>query len=181
MRNRALLILVCLVTAVALSYGSTKLAFDSSYRAFFSDDNPELLAFESIENTYVKDDNVMLAIAPRDGNLFTRETLAAIEELTDAAWQVPYSNRVDSITNFQYTEAEVDDLVVRDMVKDAQSLSDNALAEARTNILAEPSLINRLVSARGHVSRHQRNRTNADRRARRCGRGDHPIRGRNGR
>ena len=152
LRNRALLILACLVIAVALSYGSTKLAFDSSYRAFFSDDNPELLAFESVENTYVKDDNVMLVIAPRDGKLFTRETLAAIEELTTAAWQVPYSNRVDSITNFQFTEAEEDDLVVRDMVKDARSLSDGALAEAGTNILAEPALINRLVSARGHVS-----------------------------
>ena len=152
LRNRFLVILVCLVAIAALSYGSKRLVFDSSYRAFFSDDNPELLAFESIENTYVKDDNVMLVIAPGDGELFTRETLAAIEELTEAAWQVPFSNRVDSITNFQYTEAEADDLVVRDMVKNARSLSDEALSEARANILAEPSLINRLVSERGHVA-----------------------------
>ena len=32
-----------------------------------------------------------------------------IEETTEKAWQVPYSNRVDSITNFQHTEAEEDD------------------------------------------------------------------------
>ena len=41
-------------TIAVLGYGTTKLRFDTSYRAFFSDDNPELLAFENVENTYVK-------------------------------------------------------------------------------------------------------------------------------
>ena len=67
-------------------------------------------------------------------------------------WQVPYSNRVDSITNFQYTEAEDDDLIVRDMVTDAHSLSDDALARARAAVLAEPALIKRLISEQGHVT-----------------------------
>ena len=151
-RNRLLVILVCMAGIAALSYGAGKLRFDTSYRAFFSDDNPELLAFENVENTYVKNDNIILVVAPRGGDVFTRETLAVIEELTAASWQVPYSNRVDSITNFQYTEAEDDDLIVRDMVTDAHSLSDNALARARAAVLAEPALIKRLISERGHVT-----------------------------
>ncbi|HJP37031.1 MAG TPA: RND transporter, partial [Gammaproteobacteria bacterium] len=125
-RNRLLIVVVCLAVVAALGYGGAKLRFDTSYRVFFSDDNPELLAFENIENTYVKDDSVVMVVAPRDGNVFTRDTLTAIEELTAAAWQVPYSNRVDSITNFQYTEAQEDDLIVRDMAKDSQTLSDEA-------------------------------------------------------
>ncbi len=72
--------------------------------------------------------------------------------MTTAAWQVPHSNRVDSISNFQYTEAEEDDLIVRDMVKDAQSLSDDALAKIRLAVLAEPALNKRLISDRGHVT-----------------------------
>ncbi len=151
-RNRLLIVVVCLAVVAALGYGGAKLRFDTSYRVFFSDDNPELLAFENIENTYVKDDSVVMVVAPRDGNVFTRDTLTAIEELTAAAWQVPYSNRVDSITNFQYTEAQEDDLIVRDMAKDSQTLSDEALAKVRAATLAEPALKKRLISERGHVT-----------------------------
>ncbi|MFT5414843.1 MAG: putative RND superfamily exporter protein, partial [Gammaproteobacteria bacterium] len=151
-RNRIAIIVLSIVAIGVLAMGASKLRFDTSYRAFFSDDNPQLIAFENLENTYVKDDNVMMIVAPRDQNIFTRDHLQAIEEITAASWQVPFSNRVDSISNFQYTEAEDDDLVVRDMVKDAQSLSDEALAKVRAAILAEPGLVKRLISERGHVT-----------------------------
>lgn len=36
----------------------------------------------------------MIALAPKDGQLFTRENLAAVEELTKQSWQIPYSIRV---------------------------------------------------------------------------------------
>jgi len=150
--NRALIIIATLLAVGLLGVGNAKLEFDTSYRVFFSDDNPELIAFENVENTYIKDDNVIMIVAPRDGNVFSREALAAIEELTTASWQVPYSNRVDSITNFQYTYSEQDDLIVRDMVRDAMSLSDEALSDTRRAVLAEPALLNRLVSAEGHVT-----------------------------
>ncbi len=152
LNHRFALIVACLGLIAALGSGVTRLYFDSSYRVFFSEENPELLAFEQLENTYTKDDNVLLVVAPDGGNVFTRNVLAALEELTEAAWQVPYSNRVDSITNFQYTEAEADDLIVRDMVKNATDLDDEALTRARAAVLAEPALRKRLVSERGHVT-----------------------------
>jgi predicted RND superfamily exporter protein len=151
-RNRFLIIVVCLVTIAGLASGAGKLRFDTSYRVFFSDDNPQLIAFENVENTYVKDDNVIMILAPRDGNIFTREHLRAIEEVTAASWQVPYSNRVDSISNFQFTEAVEDDLVVRDMAKDSQTLNDEQIAKIRAAVLAEPALVKRLISERGHVT-----------------------------
>ena len=152
LRNRALVIALCLALVAVLGHGVTKLAFDTSYRAFFSDDNPELLAFERIEDTFVKADNVMIVIAPKDGDVFTRSTLAAVEALTTASWQVPYSNRVDSITNFQFTEAVEDDLIVRDMVRDAADLDDESLAAIRRHVMAEPALLDRLISKRGDVT-----------------------------
>ena len=151
-RNRLLIIVLCLATVAALANGAGRLRFDTSYRAFFSDDNPQLIAFENVENTYVKDDNVIMILAPRDGNIFTRDHLRAIEEITEASWQVPYSNRVDSISNFQFTEAVEDDLVVRDMAKDSQSFSDEQLAKVRAAVLSEPALVKRLISERGHVT-----------------------------
>ena len=129
LRHRLLVIIFPILMVAAGASGIPKLAFDTSYRVFFSEDNPELMAFERIEETYVKDDNIQIILAPKDGNVFTREALSAVETLTTQAWHTPFSNRVDSITNFQFTEAEEDDLVVRDMVKDAATLDQATLAK----------------------------------------------------
>ena len=64
---------------------------DPDSRVFFSKDNPHLQALETLENTYTKDDNVMFALAPRDGQVFTRDTLAAIKALTDAVGNRGYA------------------------------------------------------------------------------------------
>ncbi|HHL40249.1 MAG TPA: RND family transporter [Deltaproteobacteria bacterium] len=149
---RWLVIAATLVAAAVSASGARYLWFSTDYRYFFSKENPQLLAFEALQNTYAKNDNVLFALAPRDGDVFTRRTLAAVEELTKAAWQTPHSLRVDSITNFQYTSADGDDLLVRDLVKDAASLDDGRIEEIRKVALSEPLLVNRLVSRRGHVT-----------------------------
>jgi len=146
------IIIFSLVFVALTATGGKNIYFTTNYRVFFSEDNPELLAFEALENTYVKNDNVLFVLEPADGNIFTQETLSAIEYLTDQAWQIPYSNRVDSITNFQYTEAEEDDLIVRDLIEGASSYSEEQLRQAKEITLNEPLLHNRLISDRAHVT-----------------------------
>ena len=151
-RHRWWILPVTLVLVVAAASGGRLLTFTTNYRVFFSEDNPQLQAFEALERTYSKNDNIMLVLAPRDGRVFTRAHLAAVEWLTREAWQIPYSSRVDSLTNFQHTEARGDDLVVRDLVQDAAGLSDAQIARIRRIALQEPLLVRRLVSPRGHVT-----------------------------
>ena len=115
----AVLLVTVLLVAVAAS-GGRFLTFKTDYRVFFSEDNPQLLAFEELQNTYTKTDNVLIVLAPEDGNVFTRETLASVATLTKAAWQLPYSLRVDSLTNYQHTRAVGDDLIVADLVPDPE-------------------------------------------------------------
>ena len=150
-RWRYFIILATLVF-VALTTLGFPLKFDTDYRVFFSDDNPQLLAFDELENTYTKNDNVILVLAPKNGQVFTNETLDAVEWLTKEAWQIPYSSRVDSITNFQYTYAEEDDLIVEDLITDAKTLSQEQIARAKKIALAEPQLINKLISPQAHVT-----------------------------
>jgi predicted RND superfamily exporter protein len=140
-----------LVVAVAAS-GARFLDFSSDYRVFFSKENPQMQAFDALQNTYTKNDNVMIALAPKNGQVFTRENLAAIEELTKQAWQIPYSIRVESVTNFQHSWADGDGLVVEDLVKNAMSLSDRYLEQKKKVALSEPLLINRLISTTAHVT-----------------------------
>ena len=147
----AVLLVTILLVAVAAS-GARFLTFKTDYRVFFSEDNPQLLAFEELQNTYTKTDNVLIVLAPKDGNVFTRETLASVATLTKAAWQLPYSLRVDSLTNYQHTRAEGDDLIVADLVPDPSLLGPEELHDIREIAVNEPLLVSRLVSAQGHVT-----------------------------
>ena len=145
---RYLVIILALVAVGVIGTGAPKLMpFSNDYRVFFSDDNPQLNAFENMQNTYTKDDNVLFVVSPQDGNVFTPETLAAIQDITNEAWQIPHSIRVDSVTNFQHTYAEEDDLIVDDLVLDTESLSDEDLNYIKKIALKEPQLAKRLVAA----------------------------------
>ena len=121
-------------------------------RVFFGADNPQLMALENLEDTYVKTYNVVFIVAPESGDVFDRHTLDAVETLTEASWQIPYSSRVDSITNYQHTWAEGDDLIVANLVENAAELSDDELRQVRDIALSRPMLVDRLVSPSGRVT-----------------------------
>jgi predicted RND superfamily exporter protein len=84
--------------------------------------------------------------------VFSRATLEAVEWLTEKAWQVPYSIRVDSLSNFQHTRGQADELIVQDLYTNAKSLTAADVEYIRQVALLEPLLRNRLVSDRGHVT-----------------------------
>ncbi len=152
LKYRWLVIITCLILVFFAASGMKNLAMSTNYRVFFSADNPQLLAFDALENTYTKNDNVMFVLTPKNGDVFSRDALEAVETLTTKAWQLPYSIRVDSISNFQHTEAEGDDLVVRDLYEDAQQLGDEDLEKIRQVALAEPLLVKRLIAPDSRVT-----------------------------
>ncbi|MCG7981498.1 MAG: MMPL family transporter [Candidatus Thiodiazotropha lotti] len=152
LKHKILVILLTVAASLMMGSGVQHLRFNNDYRMFFSEENPQLKAFEMLQNTYTKNDNVLFVIEPQDGKVFTRETLIAVSELTKEAWQVPYSIRVDSITNFQHTYAEGDDLIVEDLVLDPASLSDEELATKQQIATNDPLLRNRLISPSAHTT-----------------------------
>ena len=149
---RWLIIATCVGLTVLAASGASLLSFTNNYRVFFSADNPQLLAFDALEQTYTKNDNVLVVLTPQDGDVFTARTLSAVEALTNQLWQTPYSSRVDSLSNFQHTEAEEDDLLVADLFYDAAALEVHDLEKIRNVALNEPVLVNRIVSADSRVT-----------------------------
>lgn len=145
-RYRWWIIAGALALMMSAASGGRFLGFSTDYRAFFSEGNPQLEAFEALQNTYTKEDNLMIALEPKDGKVFSREFLAVVEEVTKTSWQTPYSVRVDSITNFQHTWADGDDLVVEDLIEDAFNLSAEDMEKRKQIALKEPLLINRLIN-----------------------------------
>ena len=151
-RRRGLVLLGAVLVAILIGSGARHLEFSTNYRVFFSEANPELQAFEELQNTYTKNDNFFFVVEPKSGEAFDRETMAAVEELTEAAWQIPYTIRVDSVSNFQHTYAIEDDLIVEDLVQEAAD-RDTAFLESRRDVaLAEPLLRNQILTGDGEVT-----------------------------
>jgi len=149
---RWLFALLSLVLVFTMASGARFLSFATDYEIWFSDDNPQYLDFSSIQKTYVKADNVVILITPKDGEVFNQKTLASVEWLTNAAWQIPFSTRVDSLSNFQHTEAINDDLLVADLFENAENLTKAELAKIKKIALNEPLLLNSAISADSKVT-----------------------------
>ena len=146
-----LVIALTALIMLLMTAGAHFVTVTNDYRVMFSEDNPELAAFNALENTYSTSNKALIAIAPRKGSVFTHEALDAVVELTEAAWRAPYSSRVDSLTNYLHSAAFGDDLVVAPLVDDAQSLSDADLARVETVALDAIDIAGRLVSYDGRV------------------------------
>jgi len=142
-----------LTLVLALGFGSQgNMEFDGDYHVFFSESNPELDAFDALQEKYTKDDNYILVLSPSNGNIFTKENLSAIEELTANSWNTPYSSRVDAITNFQHTSAVEDDLYVDDLSYESSLKTDAEIEDIREKALKEPLLVNRIINEKGSVT-----------------------------
>ncbi|MBV6644403.1 MAG: MMPL family transporter [Cyclobacteriaceae bacterium] len=151
-RYRWPVFLITLLIALAAGFGGQFVKFNSDYHVFFSEDNPQLLAYDALQNKYTKDDNVFLVIESRDGDLFTPHNIAAIEKLTKESWQTPYSSRVDAITNFQYTRAVEDDLYVDDLIAGAENKSLKELNELKGIATNDSRIVKRLINEEGQVT-----------------------------
>jgi predicted RND superfamily exporter protein len=151
-RHKWSTIIFSVLFTMACGYGAQNLKFSTNYRVFFSENNPELKAFESFQSTYTKNDNVLFLVKKKDsGNLFNSNDLSAIKKLTEQAWQIPYVIRVDSVTNFQHTSSIEDDLIVEDLVDSLDA--EKKYYQSRLKIaLNEPLLLNQSISKDGEVS-----------------------------
>lgn len=146
--NPILVILLSLIWTGIAIYGVTYFRFTNDYRYFFTSENPYLTAFEELERTYSSPDTLLFVYQPKDGTKATSaQSLQMVEEITTQGWQIPYSTRVDSVTNFQNTRAiGEDDLEVRDLVVDAGQTDAEMRAYVEETILNEPLLVGRLLS-----------------------------------
>ncbi len=151
--NRPILVMaVTLLFVAAAGTGLPKLSFTGDYRVFFSEDNPQLIAYESMERVYSKSDSVSFLLLPENGELLSPEFLQSVQQLTDDAWQVPFSTMVDSISNFQYTFAEDDDLIVEDLISDRTQFSEEQIEKIRKIAVSEPQLVSKFISPGAHAT-----------------------------
>ena len=153
MRRRWLTILVTVLVMMALAAGARHIVeVDVDVRNHFGNDDPHIVALEHLEATYALSDAALVAVAPRNGNIFSPQALVAIEELTEQLWRTPYVTRVDSMANHSHSEGLEDELIVEPLFDDAGSLTDEDVERIRRISLATEEIAGRFVSRDGRVA-----------------------------
>ena len=121
-------------------------------RIFFAEENPDRQALDRFEDTFNKNDNLMIVIEAADGDVFDPKVLAAIGEITERTWYLPFVRRVDSITNFQHTYANGDEMIVRDLVEDPANVTPEEAAKAKAIALDRIELLDYYVAPKSDVT-----------------------------
>ena len=153
MGRRWLTVLLSVLFMLALAAGAGRIVeVDVDVRNHFAKDDPYIVALDRLEDTFALSDAALVAVAPKTGTVFTRETLIAIEELTERLWQTPYVTRVDSIANYSHSEGFEDELVVEPLIDDAASLSDRDIERVGKIALSTREVAGRFVSRDGRVA-----------------------------
>ncbi|VAX00079.1 Predicted exporter of the RND superfamily [hydrothermal vent metagenome] len=151
--NKPYITLVFMIAlVVGLASATPSLIFTNDFKVFFSDDNPQLLAFDHLEQTYNKQENLLFYVAPKNKNVFTKENLTAIHELSNLGWRFPYVQRVDSITNFQHSIVNGDDLTTGYLVDDPKLLTAKKIQQIKTVALNDIRLVKNLIAIDGSVT-----------------------------
>ena len=133
--------LTAILIALSLAQIASIFPPNPDARIFFAEENPDRVALDRFEATFNKNDNLIIAVVPKDGEVFDPKVLEVIGEITERTWLLPYVRRVDSITNFQHTYAEGDEMIVRDLVEDPASVTPEEAEWARSTALDRVELI----------------------------------------
>ncbi|MEM9810296.1 MAG: MMPL family transporter [Pseudomonadota bacterium] len=122
--------------------GLIKLSINGDSKVFFADDDRNLVQFKELEAEYALTQGIGLALHAKDGSIFTEKRIAFIRELSERAWQLPYTRRVSSITNAQRMSSQGDELVIEDMLAHPEM----APEELRDRVMADPMLVGKLIA-----------------------------------
>jgi uncharacterized protein len=144
-------LVVGFVAALLAAAGLLHIKFANDYRVFFSPTDPARMAQEQLEATFVAGDSVNLVLHRTQGDLFNPHDLQLIVRAAEHMASLPYVRRVDSLASYQSSHARGDELIVSALVP-ASNISLMMAKSIAQAALADPAVVNRLVSADGKTA-----------------------------
>lgn len=141
-----------LLVALSLVKIGNIVPLDPSARIFFAPENPDRQALDQFEETFVRDENLMIVLDLDGRKVFEPETLALIGEITERAWLLPFVRRVDSLTNHQHSYAEGDEMIVRDLVPDPGAVTAEDIDTIRDIALGKIELDHSYITPRADTT-----------------------------
>ena len=89
------------IMVLMLASNLKHLEIDGSYRIWFAEDSKILTEYDKFREEFSNDDGIVIVFQDKKG-IFNKKALSSIQRLTEALWEMPHIDRVDSITNYQH-------------------------------------------------------------------------------
>ena len=157
---------VLLVISAFLFYGIFSLTvFDMSSDSFLEDENPAQIALDEFRRQFGGDDSVFIIYAAKDGDVFSRESLTAIQNLTqdlvdwedldrsdygDVPWdELSHIRRVQSLGNIRVQESIGDTLRSDRLIPRQLPETDSELQALKRNALDQKDFVGAFYSPDG--------------------------------
>ena len=149
-----------------LFYGIFSLTvFDMSSDSFLEEENPAQVALDEFRRQFGGDESVMLIYSPRDGNVFSRRSLTAVQQLTDdlvnwrdldrteypeILWEeLSHVRRIQSLGNVRIQESVGDTLRSDRLIPRQLPNNETELQKLRVRALNEQDYIGAFYSEDG--------------------------------
>ena len=154
------------IISVFLFYGIFSLTvFDMSTDSFLEEENPAQVALDEFRRQFGGDDSVFIIYSPEDGDVFSRESLTAVQQLTDdlVNWrdldrseypEIPWEElshvrRIQSLANIRVQESIGDTLRSDRLIPRQIPTSEADLQELRTEALSKQDYVGAFYSEDG--------------------------------
>jgi len=136
-------LILSLLVFIACVAGAHRLSINADTRAFFSPTNENRQKLDIFEKRFSSGTNLLIVLHAQDGDLFTQDRLSALIDLTDKAWQLPYSQRVESVSSFTHIASDTDGIEITEAIPPALIQSPDLV---RDRVMSDSLLVSRLIS-----------------------------------
>ncbi|MCG8673247.1 MAG: efflux RND transporter permease subunit [Pseudomonadales bacterium] len=132
--------------------GFTQIKSQEGPYIFFRDSNPQFRDLQTMRETFQSDETLMFLFSPASGDVFSKESLKIVEEITNIAWTLPYVIRVESLASFQHTVVNGDELITDNLYRDPDLLTPEAIESVKSIALNEKAILGQTISLSGHAT-----------------------------
>ncbi len=148
-KNKIACVLISLLCVMGLAPGL--MYFNEKYdvRIWFRETDPLIKTLNSFERQFGNDESIVIGLKAVNG-VFSPVAAKALAEITEKLWLVPEVIRVESLSNYNYSYAEDDDIIVEPFFGESQGgFSQEYLDTRRELALSHPVMKNYLISEDG--------------------------------
>jgi len=114
-RHKTKLFIGITVIVLFFSYWNKDMAFEGSYRIWFSPDSKIMKNYDNFRDTFSTDDTFVVSFRDEKG-IFNKKAIDVLLKLTDEIATINGVRKVDSLSNYQYISAIEDELSVEDFI-----------------------------------------------------------------
>ena len=150
--------IVALLGTIFMGYGATKFELDTSMDSWLSEDDPAVRALDDFRRQFGSDDGLFLVYHAKDGNVFSVQSLKAIQGLTreienwydldptalgvdaEVMSNLDHVLRVQSLANTRYQVSTVDSLESLELIPEGAEITPDLADEISKIAQDQPAL-----------------------------------------